>query len=332
MRDPSFWWRPAGVEATALAPIAAVYGAVAALRMGRRGKTAAVPLICVGNFTLGGAGKTPTALALGRILQNAGRRVFFLSRGYGGSETGPMRVDAARHSSAEVGDEPLLLARFAPTIVSRDRVAGAEMACTLGASIIIMDDGFQNPSLTKNFSLVVVDGTQGIGNGRVFPAGPLRAALNAQLRHAHALLVLGATSASCEVAIAAAQERGIPVLHGWLEVEADAVSALTGIRALAFAGIGNPEKFYATVAEAGIVAPVTQSFPDHHRYTRAESEALVERAKRDGLVLVTTEKDLVRFARDPNTAALAKAARALPVTMQLDDEDALRQLLAKAIA
>ncbi len=316
----------------ALAPIAALYGAVAAYRMERRGKTAGVPLICVGNLTLGGAGKTPTALAVGRILINAGHKVFFLSRGYGGSAAGPLQVDAARHGATDVGDEPLLLARFAPTIVSRNRVAGAEMACALGASVIVMDDGFQNPSLTKNFSLVVVDGTRGIGNGHVFPAGPLRAPLDSQLHHAHALLIIGTPSVFCEVAIAAARQHGIPVLQGWLKVEAETLSALKGIRALAFAGIGNPEKFYATVAEAGIVAPVTQSFPDHHRYTRAEAEALVARAARDNLVLLTTEKDLVRLARDPNTAALAKAARALPVTMQLDDEDALRQLLARAMA
>jgi tetraacyldisaccharide 4'-kinase len=328
MREPSFWWRSAGVEALALAPFAAAYGAVATYRMGRRGHPAGVPVICIGNLTTGGAGKTPTALAVARILINAGRRVVFLSRGYGGdAAAAPVRVDAARHSAAEVGDEPLLLAQLAPTIVSHDRVAGAEMARAAGASIIVMDDGFQNPSLHKNLSIVVVDSRRGIGNGRVIPAGPMRAPLRDQMRHAHALLIIGKPSPQCEPAIAEARERGIPVLQGVLEAEADAVSALTGQRVLAFAGIGDPEKFFATVAEAGIAIPVTRGFPDHHRYSRAEAEALVDRAAREDLVLVTTEKDLVRIAREPEVAALARVARALPVTLQLDDEDAFRKLL-----
>jgi tetraacyldisaccharide 4'-kinase len=327
MRDPSFWWRDAGIEALTLMPFAAAYGAVAGYRMGRRGHAAGVPVICIGNLTVGGAGKTPTALAVARLLINAGRRVVFLSRGYGGNIAGPLRVDAARHSAAEVGDEPLLLARLAPTIVSPDRVAGAEMARAAGASVIVMDDGFQNPSLTKNLSIVVIDGTRGLGNGRVIPAGPMRAPLAVQMRHAHALLILGTPSAECDSAIAEAGRRGMPILQGRLEAEADAVSALTGCRVLAFAGIGSPAKFFATLAEAGIPAPVTQAFPDHHRYTRAEAEALIGRAAREDLMLVTTEKDLVRLARDPEAAALAKVTRALPVTLQLDDDDAFRQLL-----
>ena len=332
MRDPSFWWRDTSLEALALAPFAAAYGAVAAFRMGRRGRTAGVPVICIGNLTVGGAGKTPTAIAVGRHLINAGRRVVFLSRGYGGQNAGPLRVDVTYHGAADVGDEPLLLAQLAPTIVAQDRVAGADMARAAGAAAIVMDDGFQNPSLHKNLSIVVIDGRRGIGNGRVFPAGPLRAPLRSQLRHAHALLVLGTASAQCEPAIAEAEARGIPVLRGGLEAEADAVSALIGHRVLAFAGIGDPEKFFTTLAEAGIPAPVTQGFPDHHRYSRAEAEALVERAAREDLVLVTTEKDLVRIARDPEIAVLAKVVRALPVTLQLDDDEAFRQLLSEKAA
>jgi tetraacyldisaccharide 4'-kinase len=295
--------------------------------MRRRGRTAGVPVICVGNLTVGGAGKTPTALALGRILINAGRRVVFLSRGYLGALPGPVRVDVSRHSAADVGDEPLLLAQLAPTIVSGDRVAGAELARAAGASTIVMDDGFQNPSLEKNLSIVVVDGRRGIGNGRVIPAGPLRAPLRSQLRHAHALLIVGEPSARCEPAIASARTRGIPIFQAWLEAEADAVSALGGLKALAFAGIGDPEKFFATLRAAGVAIAATQAFPDHHRYSQADAEALVARAKREGLALVTTEKDLVRIARNPKTASLAKVARALPVTLQFEDEDGFRQLL-----
>ena len=327
MRDPSFWWRDTGVKALALAPFAAAYGAVAAYRMGIKGRAAGVPVVCVGNLTIGGAGKTPTALALGQMLLNAGRRVVFLSRGYGGTNTATMRVDPALHAATLVGDEPLLLARLAPTIVSPDRVAGAAMARSIGASVIVMDDGFQNPSLSKDLSLVVLDGRRGIGNGRVIPAGPMRAPLRSQMRHADALLVLGMASPQCETAIAAAQARNIPVLRGWLEAEADAVSAMIGLRALAFAGIGDPEKFFATLAEAGIATPVTLGFPDHHRYSRSEAEALVKRAAQENLVLITTEKDLVRIARDPDLAALAKVARALPISLQLDSDDELRRLL-----
>ncbi|MEX0752460.1 MAG: tetraacyldisaccharide 4'-kinase, partial [Xanthobacteraceae bacterium] len=249
MREPSFWWREPGLEAALLAPLAAVYGAVAGLRMRWPGRAVGVPVVCVGNLTVGGAGKTPAALAIGRMLADAGHRVFFLSRGYGGSFIGPVRVDPARHGAAEVGDEPLLLARHAPTIVSHDRVAGAEIARAAGATVIVMDDGFQNPSLHKDFALIVLDGRRGIGNGRAIPAGPLRAALETQLDHAHALLIVGEPSRAATAALAAATARNIPIFHGRLEPDAAAIANLRGRRFLAFAGIADPEKFFASLAE-----------------------------------------------------------------------------------
>ena len=327
MREPSFWWREPGLAAALLAPFAAIYGAVAGLRLRRSGRAVGLPVVCVGNLTVGGAGKTPAALAIGRLLIDGGQRVFFLSRGYGGNFTGPIRVDPARHGAAEVGDEPLLLAKLAPTIVARDRVTGAEMAHAAGATVIVMDDGFQNPSLHKDFAIVVVDGRRGIGNGRVIPAGPLRAPLAAQLDHAHALLIVGTPSRASAAAMAAATVHNIPVFHGRLEPDADAIAGLRGRGVLAFAGIGDPEKFFATLAQAGIAASVTQSFPDHHRYSRAEAEALLAWAARDDLLLVTTEKDLARMAGDENVAALARAARALPVTLRIKEEGAVRRLL-----
>lgn len=327
MREPSFWWREGGLAAALLAPFAAIYGAVAARRMRGPGRAIGLPVVCVGNLTVGGAGKTPASLAIGRLLIHAGQRVFFLSRGYGGTFPGPIRVDPARHGAAEVGDEPLLLAKLAPTIVARDRAAGAEMARAAGATVIVMDDGFQNPSLRKDFAIVVVDGRRGIGNGRVIPAGPLRAPLAAQLDQAHALLIVGAPSRAATAAMAGATARNIPVFHGRLEPDTDAVAGLRGCRVLAFAGIGDPEKFFATVAEAGIAAPITQGFPDHHRYSRAEAEALLARATRDGLIPLTTEKDIARMTGDENAAALARAARALPVTLRIEEVDTMRQLL-----
>jgi tetraacyldisaccharide 4'-kinase len=327
MREPSFWWRPPGVEAALLAPFAAAYGVFTAWRLRRPGRQIGIPVICVGNLTVGGAGKTPTALAFARILIEAGQRPFFLSRGYGGRLGGSLRVDPLRHNAVEVGDEPLLLARIAPTIVARDRVAGAEMARAQGASIIVMDDGFQNPSLAKDFSVLVIDGRRAIGNGRVTPAGPLRAPLQAQFDRAQAVLVIGAPSTAALAITADASLRSLRVFQGRLEPDADAVAALRGRPVLAFAGIGDPEKFFAALAEAGIDATVRQGFPDHHRYTRAEAEALLARAANDGLSLVTTEKDLTRMAGDADTAALARVARPLPVTLRIDEEDALRRLL-----
>jgi tetraacyldisaccharide 4'-kinase len=329
MREPAFWWRAAGLEAGLLAPLAAIYGAVAASRLTQSGARAAVPVICIGNPTVGGAGKTPLTLALARLLAAAGETPALLSRGYGGRLAGPLRVDVARHRAADVGDEPLLLARVAPTFVARDRVAGAQAAA--GASLILMDDGFQNPSLQKDFAVLVVDARRGIGNGRVVPAGPLRAPLHVQLARADALVVVGTAPAADAVA-AAARARGVPVFHAGLEPDTAVAAALAGARVLAFAGIGDPEKLFATLKEAGIAVAATRGFPDHHRYTPAEARMLCEQAEREALLLVTTEKDLVRLQGDRSVAALAARARALPVTLRFADEAAFLRLLQARLA
>ena len=323
MREPSFWWRKEGLTSGLLSPLAAVYGAVAAQRMARPGRTAGIPVLCVGNLTLGGAGKTPAAIAVARILDAAGRRPFVLSRGYGGALPGPVQIDRARHRAAEVGDEPLLLARFAPTMVARDRAAGADAARAAGASSIVMDDGFQSSGLHKDRSILVVDGRRGIGNGQVFPAGPLRAPLASQLRRAQALLVVGAGTAGDRVATAA-QAHGPPVFHGRLEPDAQALAVLQGRPVLAFAGIGDPDKFFTTLRDAGIDVRVALPFADHHRYRRFEARELIERAEREGLVLVTTEKDLARLVGQDDVAALAAVAQALPVTLKVAEDDAFR--------
>jgi len=331
MREPAFWWREAGLAAGLLAPLAALYGAVASARLARRGARATVPVICVGNLTIGGAGKTPLALTLARLLKAAGEVPILLTRGYGGRLAGPLRVDPARHDAADVGDEALLLARVAPTFVARDRVAGARSAVAAGASVIVMDDGFQNPSLQKSFSILVVDGRRRIGNGRVIPAGPLRAPLDAQLARADALVVVGTSSAAADVE-AAARARGVPVFHAGLAPDAAAIAVLAGRRVLAFAGIGDPEKLFATLAGAGITVAAARSFPDHHRYTPAEARMLSEQAEREALVLVTTEKDLARMQGDAGVAALAARARALPVTLTLAEADAFMCLLRTRLA
>jgi tetraacyldisaccharide 4'-kinase len=326
MREPAFWWRTAGRAAALLAAASAVYAAVAVRRMRRTGRRVGIPVLCVGNFTLGGAGKTPTALALAKILADAGERPFFLSRGYGGRLSGPLQVDAAEHRARDVGDEPLLLAKLAPTIVSHDRIGGAEAALAAGATVIVMDDGFQNPTLYKDVSLVVVDARRGIGNRRVFPAGPLRAPLEQQLQQTTAILLIGEGEIPAGLS-AEIQSRNIPLFRGHIEADAAALAALAGLEVLAFAGIGDPEKFFATLETAGIAPLVRQAFPDHHRYTPSDAAVLLRRARQEGLTLVTTEKDFVRLAGDEKLAALAVEARSLPVKLVFEDEAELRDWL-----
>ena len=327
MREPAFWWRKG--RGSLLAPFAAIYGAVAWGRIQAQGKPAGVPVICLGNLTAGGAGKTPAALAVAHLLLAAHERPFFLSRGYGGKLAGPVRVDPSFHHSADVGDEPLMLARLAPTIVARDRVAGARVARSGGASVIVMDDGFQNPSLIKDLAILLVDGRRGIGNGRIIPAGPLRAPLEIQIARAQALLVVGPPDGAAKV-LETARRYGVTVFHGRLEGDRNSLAALGKRKVLAFAGIGNTDKFFATLTEAGIMVAERSSFPVHHRYTAADAQALLARAQAQNLVLITTEKDHVRLAGDPELAALAAHANILPVRLVIDEQDQFRQLVLNA--
>jgi tetraacyldisaccharide 4'-kinase len=328
MREPAFWWRSG--TGSLLAPVGAIYGAVAALRLRRRGIRAGMPVICLGNLTVGGAGKTPAALAVAHLLLAAHQRPFFLSRGYGGRLAGPLRVSPTLHRATDVGDEPLLLTRLAPTIVARDRVAGAKLAQFAGATVIVMDDGFQNPSLHKDLAILVVDGRRGIGNGRIIPAGPLRAPLGSQLDRAQALVLVGPADGAAAISTAA-RRRGLAVFHGRLAPEPDVVAAIGRRQVLAFAGIGNPAKFFATLSEAGVDIAARRSFPDHHRYTAAQAQDLVARADAAGLMLLTTEKDLVRLAGDPQLGLLAARANALPVRLVIEEGDAFRQLVLDAV-
>ena len=332
MREPPFWWRVAGLEARLLAPAAAIYGAVAASRLKREGYRAGVPVICIGNPTLGGAGKTPTALAMARMLKAAGERPVFLSRGYGGRQRGPLLVAPERDRAVDVGDEPLLLARVAPTVVAHDRVEGAKAADAAGASVIVMDDGFQNPSLAKDFSVLVIDGRRGLGNGKVFPAGPLRAPFDLQLARADAVVLVGATGEAASVAGAAAEARELPLFEARLEPDREAIAALAGRRVLAFAGIGDPEKVFATLREAGVTVAATRSFADHHRYTLADARDLCRQADAEGLTLVTTEKDTARLQGEDAMAELAVRVCVLPVGLVFEQEAALGKLLVDRIA
>src|SRR6185312_9392148 len=327
MREPGFWWRKAGPMSTLLSPLGAVYGSIAAQRMARNGARAGVPVICVGNFTLGGAGKTPTAIAIARMLAAAGEHVFFLTRGYGGSEAGPKRVDAHADVAARVGDEALLLAHVAPTIVARDRVAGAALAKAQGASVVVMDDGLQNGSIEKDFALAVADARRGIGNGCVFPAGPLRAPLGTQLARSNALLVVGEGKGADAVA-AEMRRRGKAVWRGRLEPHRESAGAITR-PVLAFAGIGDPDKFFATAEAAGIRVVQRRAFPDHHIFSAEEAAGLLMAADSEALALLTTEKDRARMTGDPALAGLMQRAHVLPVTMEIAEASELGATLAK---
>jgi len=328
MREPASWWRPGGKSL--LSPIAGMYGAVAWWRMQATGKSAGVPVICLGNPTVGGAGKTPAALAVAHVLLAERERPFFLSRGYGGRLAGPVRVSAATDHAADVGDEPLLLARLAPTIVARDRLAGAKLARSCGASVIVMDDGFQNPSLAKDLAILLVDGMRGIGNGRIIPAGPLRAPLEMQVARAQALIIVGPPAGAAAVA-EVARRYGIAIYHGRLEPDASNLTSLRRRKVLAFAGIGNPDKFFATLRESDIDVAERASFPDHHRYSAEDAQTLIARAEAQNLMLITTEKDRVRLIGEPSLAALAARTIALPVRLAIDDQEAFRQMVLRAV-
>jgi tetraacyldisaccharide 4'-kinase len=328
MRAPSFWWKPGAGRL--LSPVAGLYGAAAWLRLQASGRGAGIPVVCLGNPTVGGSGKTPAALAVARLLLAAHQRPVFLSRGYGGRLAGPLPVNPSVHGAADVGDEPLLLARLAPTIVARDRVAGAQAARFAGASVIVMDDGFQNPSLQKDLAVLVVDGRRGIGNGRIIPAGPLRAPLEVQIAHAHALMVVGSGDGAAAV-VEIARRRGLALFHGRLEPDRQTLAALTGRKILAFAGIADPQKFFATLDAAGIAVAEKREFADHHRYTPAEVQTLLRQAQEQNLVLLTTEKDHVRLVGDPQLAELATRAAVLPVRLVVDEQEAFRQMVLKAV-
>ena len=317
MRTPDFWQRD-GLVARALGPASWVYGAVAASRRGAAGTvTPPIPVVCVGNLVAGGAGKTPVALALGERLAARGHAVHFLSRGYGGREKGPLRVDPERHGAADVGDEPLLLARVAPTWVSADRPAGAAAAADAGAAVAIMDDGHQNASIEKVYSIVVIDGAYGFGNGRLLPAGPLREPAAAGLARADAVIAMGPDEAGVEGNL----PDGITVLGAGIVPRPDSAD-IAGRRVVAFAGIARPEKFFRTLSALGCGIEAAKGFPDHRRFREAEISSLVDTANAAGAIPVTTAKDAVRLP-----SGFRDKVRVLHVVLEWEDEDAAEALI-----
>jgi len=330
MREPAFWHRPWSWISLVLSPLGALYGAVAGQRLRREGFDAGIPVLCVGNYHVGGAGKTPTVLALTTMLRDLGETPVVLSRGYGGRLRGPIKVDSERHAAADVGDEPLMLARTVPVVVARDRISGVALARSQGANVILMDDGFQNPAIAKDACLIVIDGDRGLGNGCVFPAGPLRAPLPPQLARTDALIVVGdGTAAAAVAALIAAQ--GKPVLSAQLRADDASAASLRGKRVLAFAGIGDPDRFFRTLRGSGIEVVRQRAFADHHPFSEHEIAALSAEAKRDALTLVTTEKDLARLRDAGGLPRWAQDIVPFAVTLQFDSAVKLRKFVAERL-
>lgn len=320
MKAPAFW-QADGWPARLLDPVGQVLGRLVSRRARQPGTVVGVPVLCIGNPTLGGAGKTPVVLSLVGMLTARGRRPHVVTRGYGGRLKGPLRVDPAVHSAAEVGDEALLLAAMAPTWIGADRAASARAAVAAGADLILMDDGFQNPGLAKTRSWLVIDGPAGIGNGRVFPAGPLREPLADALARADAIVMIGRDAQGL-----AGKVGDLPVLRASIELSEASRRELRGRRVLAFAGIGRPGKFFDSLREIGAELAGTRGFPDHYPFTPAELAELFREAGRLAASLTTTAKDAARLGNHAIPGLIV--AR---VELRWDDPASLTLLLDKVL-
>ncbi len=328
---PPFWWKKRSWQSLALYPVSLVYGhfAARAMRNAKRAP-AGVPVLCVGNFTAGGAGKTPTVIALAKAAKSMGLMPGILSRGYGGSLDVTTIVDPHHHRARDVGDEPLLLAQEAMTVISRKRVDGAAALKKAGVDIIIMDDGFQSARIGIDYALLVIDGRRGIGNGLTLPAGPVRVPLKEQILHVTALLRVGSGDAPDRF-VRQLSRAGKPVYEARVATSGD--GRFAGRRFLAFAGIADPDKFYESLeAEGGEIA-IKRSFADHQHLEADEVADLLNDAEREGLALVTTAKDHVRLAGGHGLSeTLREKAEVLDIEMTFDDPAIATRIVADTIA
>lgn len=313
MKTPGFW-QDKNLVSDLLLPFGIIYNLVTRLNiLFSKPRKTDRPVICIGNLTAGGTGKTPVAVSLAAILQKLGRKPFFVSRGYGGTLKNVI-VDPQKHSAAEVGDEPLLLSRQAPVVVNPDRYAAAQKAVTAGADIILMDDGFQNPGLHKDLSFLVFDGGFGYGNGRGIPAGPLRESLHDGLKRAQAVIIIGKDRHNL-----AQKFSFLPIFKGTVTAQKP---SSTNRRAIAFAGIGRPQKFYDSMKEQGFELLKTVDFPDHHQYSAEELNLLIKEADQHQAALYTTAKDFVKIP-----AELQKHFQVLEIEIRWEKQDELEKFL-----
>lgn len=318
MKTPEFW-RTKNLLSTLLTPIGAVYGLATYLRMKitKPGK-ADSPVICIGNLTAGGTGKTPVSISIAKLLQDNGKNPFFISRGYGGQLRDV--IVNAHHHAGDVGDEPLLLSRQAHVVVNPDRFEGALKACQKGADVIIMDDGFQNPKLYKDLSFIVVDGGYGFGNGRCIPAGPLRESIDSGLKRADAIIVVSPSLAVSNLK----KLTKLPIFNAYIApIEPEGT---TNKDVVAFAGIGRPQKFYESLKGLGFNLVQTISFPDHHQYTEEELQQIIALAKSKKLAIFTTSKDFVKI---PQT--LRKHFKVLEIDINWEDKNKLLKFILNKI-
>jgi tetraacyldisaccharide 4'-kinase len=316
MQQPQFWQRKSILSITLL-PLAAIYRLASHLRYSLISPyQPKLPVICIGNITIGGAGKTPTAIAIAKLLQEAGRNPIFLSRGYGGSIATPTMVDNTKHTAGEGGDEPLLLSRIAKTIISKNRIAGAKLAEQSGADVIIMDDGLQNPTIKKTLSLLVLDGGYGIGNGQIIPSGPLRESLGSALDKSTAVILIGNDTHNL-----AAKITGKPLIKAKIQAKV-ATHNTNQTNYIAFAGLANPNKFFNTLRENNYPIIETVSFSDHYIYSNNDIEKLKEKAKKNSAGLITTEKDFVRLTKEQQ-----QYVQTLPVEIIWEDIGTIKEIL-----
>lgn len=319
MREPWFWRSKsltARIVSQAISPLSFAYDAAQRTRWNlTHPHKPPAPVICIGNASLGGEGKTPFAIMLGEMLEREGVNYCFLTRGYGGRLPGPVHIDASKHSVADVGDEALLLSRNAPTWTARDRIAGAQAAAENGVDVILMDDGFQNPKLAKTLSILLFGGDATIGNGRVFPAGPLREPFARALARADLVVFTGDDP---DAGIA----KGKPTIRAKLEP----INPPPPQKIVAFSGIGKPQKFFALLAETGFDVAAKVDFPDHHFFTEHQINALRSLAKKNKATLITTEKDFVRLSDEMQEDILT-----FPIAMRVDKPEILRRLVLQSI-
>jgi len=326
---PPFWWEKPDWRAYALYPLSRLYGFVATRRMiNARREKLDVPVLCVGNFTVGGTGKTPVAIALAKQAKKMHLTPGFLSRGYGGSIGEPHIVDRKHDSARQVGDEPLLLSDHAITATTPNRIAGAKLLMQRGCNLLIMDDGFQSAQIHMDYALVVVDGRYGIGNGHVLPGGPLRANLIDQVRFATGIVRMGEDKAG-EGVVRQAARAGRPIFEAWMRARAG--DKLAGRRFLAFAGIGHPDKFFDTVAKAGGEIVMSRSFPDHHFYSNDELRELAHTAEVAELELITTAKDLARLRNGIAPADLVDKLNVLEVDAVFENAVATKRIIEETL-